>query len=95
MNVWIEDTSGTMPYESKLYALEERGVRRMASQCERPSVWGSTLMMRVQSFWTGRDDGNKSEGKTSKIFTLRSVHKICLVSMLVLKICCEFARKIY
>ena len=27
-----------MPYKSKEYALEERGVRRIASQCEPPCV---------------------------------------------------------
>ena len=58
-----------MPYESKYYALVERGVGRMANQCEPPSVWGSALTMRVQGFRTGRDDGNKSEGKTSRKVT--------------------------
>ena len=41
-------------------------VRRMASQCEPPSVWGSALTMRVQGFRIERDDGIKSEGKTSR-----------------------------
>jgi hypothetical protein len=38
----------------------------MASQCEPPSVWGSALTMRVQGIRKERDDGNKSEGKTSR-----------------------------
>jgi hypothetical protein len=74
---WILGTSGMMPYESKSYALEERGVRCMASQCEPPSVWGSALTMRVQGFRIEPDDGNKSEGKTSrKEVTSRRVHRI-------------------
>jgi hypothetical protein len=65
----------------------------MASQCEPPSVWGSALAMWVQGFFPGRDDYNKSEGKTSKKeFTLRSVHKICQVTILFLKIGLDFAR---
>jgi hypothetical protein len=71
-----------MSYESKYYALEERGVRRMASQCEPPSVWGSALTLRVQGFRIERDDGNKSQGKTyRKEGTSRRVHRICQVSI--------------
>jgi len=43
-------TNGTMPYESKYYALEDLGRKCMASQCEPSSVWGSTLTMTVQVF---------------------------------------------
>ena len=53
-------------------------------------------MMRVQCFRTGRDDGIKSEGEISKIeFTSRSVHIICQVSILCLKIGRDFAREFY
>ena len=46
----------------------------MASQSEPPSVWESALTMRVQGFRIEREDGNKSEGKTSrKEFTSRKV----------------------
>ena len=55
-----------MPYESKWYALEEWGVRRMARHCEPTSVWGTALTMGMKGSWTVRDDGNKSEGNTSK-----------------------------
>jgi len=82
-----------MPFESKWYALEERGVRRMASQCESNSVWGSALTMRVHGFRIERDDGNKLEGKTSrKVFTSRRVQRNCQVS---LEIGREYAREIY
>ena len=63
---WILGASGTVPYKSKYYALEERGVRSIASQCETTSVWGLELKMRVQGFMIERDDGNKSEGKTNR-----------------------------
>jgi hypothetical protein len=71
-----------MPYESKYYALEERGVRRVASQFEPSSVWGSALTMRVHGFRIESDDGNKSEGKTSrKEVKSRRVHRIWKVSV--------------
>jgi hypothetical protein len=38
----------------------------MASQCEATSESGFALTLKVQGFRTGRDDGNESEGKTSR-----------------------------
>jgi len=52
--------------------------------------------MKVQCFRTGRDDGNKPEGKTSrKEITSRSVHKICQVSIFCIIIDRDIAREIY
>jgi len=66
-----------MPYELNLYALEERGVRLMASQCDPPSVWVSELKMRVRGLRRERDDCNKSEDNTSrKKVTSRRVHRM-------------------
>jgi hypothetical protein len=64
----------------------------MASQCEPPSVWGSALTMSVQDFWTGREDGNKSDATSKKEFTLRCVHRFWKMSNLVLKIGSDYAR---
>jgi len=82
-----------MPYESKYYALDERGVRRMASQFEPPSAWGSALTIRVRGFRIERDDGNKSDGKNPGKKLRHVVYKESAISAI--GIGRDFAREIY
>ena len=72
-----------MQYESKQYALEERGVRRMANKCEHPSVWVTAFKMRVQDFATECVGGRRSVGKTSRNeVTSRRVQSISILSII-------------
>ena len=84
MNACIECTVGTMPYESSFNAFDEWGVSRMPSQCE-PLQMGIGIDDEGAGFQDWTDDGNKSERNTlEKEFTLRSVHRFCQLSILVL-----------
>ena len=68
----------------------------MARQCEDPSVLESALTIRLQDFRTGLDDGNKSEGKSSRKelrYTAYTGSARC--TFCILKICRVFERKIY
>ena len=69
----------------------------MDGQCVPPSVWESELTIGVQGFWTGRDDGIKSEGKIKNYVThstknLSGVHFLNLFGNLrtnFLGLCCH------